>query len=154
MSWNYFIIPLLTVLTGAAGSFFTSRNMDWYDNLKLPSFTPPGSVIGTVWTVLFILAMTSALIVWNAVPHRGNFKLIIAVFCINALLNIGWSALFFGAHQIGAAIGEAALLGISVIALIALIWPLSRLGAALLIPYAAWVAFATYLTYAVWNLNH
>jgi tryptophan-rich sensory protein len=34
-----------------------------------------------------------------------------------------------------------------------LVGPLSRLAALLLAPYAAWVTFATYLSYSVWRLN-
>ncbi len=153
MRLNYVIIPLVAFLTALLGSLLTSRAMDWYKSIAKPSWTPPGSIIGAVWTILFILGAISALIVWNGLPHDTHFKWIIAVFIINAILNVGWSWLFFGQHVLGLAIFEAGLLGLSVLALIILIWPGSRLAASLLIPYAAWVCFATFLTYKVWSLN-
>jgi len=153
MKLNHIIIPLITFLTALSGSLLTSGGMDWYKTIAKPSWTPAGSVIGTVWTVLFILAAISALIVWNRLPHDNRFKWIIAIFILNAILNVGWSWLFFNQHQLGAAIFEANLLAASVVALVILIWPGSRLAASLLIPYAAWVAFATFLTYKVWSLN-
>ena len=149
---NHVVIPLITVVTISVGSFITSAGMSWYKTLNLPVFTPPGSFIGTVWTVLFILATISALIVWNQ-AWRGRKTMIAVAFILNILLNVGWSALFFGLHLIGPAIYEAAVLGVSVLVLMILVWPVSKLAAWLLMPYLAWVSFATYLTYSIWRLN-
>jgi benzodiazapine receptor len=148
---NYIIIPLATVATAGIGSIITSAGMNWYNGISKPSFTPPGSFIGTVWTILFVLSTIAALIVWNKAENRKN--IIGAAFIINALLNIGWTGLFFGLHLIGPAITEAGLLGLSVLTLIILAWPVSRFAAWLLAPYLAWVSFATYLTYSIWVVN-
>lgn len=147
----YIIIPLATLATAGIGSIITSVGMDWYNQIPKPVFTPPGSFIGTVWTVLFVLATIAALLVWS---RAGNRKTIIgAAFIVNALLNVGWTGLFFGLHLIGPAIFEAGFLGLSVFALIILVWPVSKFSAWLLAPYFAWVSFATYLTYSIWLLN-
>ena len=153
MKLNYFFILLITFLTAFLGSWLTNRGMGWYKTIKLPSWTPPGSVIGTVWTIIFILATISALITWNKLQHDSHLYWIAVIFIINAILNVGWSFLFFYLHLTGLAIFEAALLGISVVALTVLIWPVSRLAATLLLPYAGWVSFATFLTYMIWSLN-
>lgn len=149
---NHVVIPLMTVATISVGSWITSAGMSWYKTIKLPAFTPPGSLIGTVWTVLFILATISALIVWNKAVD-GRRKLIGFAFVLNILLNVGWSALFFGLHLIGPAMYEAVLLGVSVLALMILIWPVSKPASWLLAPYLAWVSFATFLTYSIWFIN-
>lgn len=156
MKLNYIVIPLVTFLTALSGSLLTSRGMRWYKTIKLPSWTPAGSVIGAVWTALFILAAICALIVWNSSlrsEQATRFTWILAIFIINAILNVGWSWLFFNQHWLAAAAAEAAALGLSILALVILIWPGSALAASLLIPYAAWVGFATFLTYTVWTLN-
>lgn len=150
---NYIVIPLATIATIGIGNLFTSAGMDWYKTISTPAFTPPGSFIGTVWTVLFILATLSALIVWNKPLTDGRRHGIAIAFILNAMLNVGWSALFFGLHFIGAAIFEAGLLGLSVLILIVAIWPVSKFAAWLLMPYFAWVSFAMYLTYSIWLLN-
>ncbi|HTY39939.1 MAG TPA: TspO/MBR family protein [Candidatus Paceibacterota bacterium] len=157
MSWSYILIPLLTLAVSLGGSSFTSGGIGsgWYDKLVKPSWTPPGWVIGIVWTTIFILAAISAILVWNGMPRSNVFWFIIMLFLLNGLLNVFWSYLFFGApHALGWATLEAAVLDLSVIALVVLIWPFSRLAAGLLMPYAAWVAFATYLTSVVWHLNN
>src|SRR5271157_3364882 len=107
MKLNYVIIPLVTIAVAVIGGLITGGGMEWYRSIKLPSWTPPGSVIGAVWTVLFILATISALIVWNGAPHGVRFWWIVAIFLLNAILNFGWSWLFFGAHLMGAAAWEA-----------------------------------------------
>lgn len=153
MKWNFILIPLAVIVVAGFGSLLTGGGMEWYRSIKLPSWTPPGSIIGTVWTIIFILTAVSAIIFWSKAPHDSRFWAVVAIFILNGLLNVLWSYLFFNQHLLGAATVEAALLDLSVIALIILIWPISRLASALLFPYAAWVAFATYLTYIVSSLN-
>ncbi|MCX6784470.1 MAG: tryptophan-rich sensory protein [Candidatus Komeilibacteria bacterium] len=153
MKTNYFIIPLITILTAVIGSWLTNIQSVWYNSLSFPWFTPPGWVIGLAWTIIFILTMISALIVWQQEKKSKLLFFIGLIFVFNAVLNIFWSWLFFNQHLIAPAIIEAACLGVSVVLLIALIAPISRLAAWLLAPYAFWVAFATYLTYSIWLLN-
>ena len=149
---NYIVIPLITLATISLGSWVTSTGMSWYKTINLPPFTPPGSFIGTVWTILFILATISALIVWNKAV--GKRRVIIgSAFILNAFLNVGWSFLFFGLHLVGPAIYEAALVGVSVLVLMILVWRTSKVASWLLAPYLAWVSFATFLTYTIWSLN-
>jgi len=149
MKLNYIIIPLIAFLVATIGSFFTGTGMDWYETINLPSWTPPGYIIGIVWTIIFILTAISALIVWK----KPRNWLIIIIFLINAFLNVFWSYLFFNQHLIGAAFFEAVILDITVFILIFLIWPLSKLASLLLLPYGLWTAFASFLTLVVWFMN-
>jgi len=104
MKPNYIIIPVITILTAAIGSWLTSGGMNWYKTVNFPSWTPPGSVIGLVWTVIFILSAISALMVWNQAAHDNRLWWIAAIFIANAVLNILWSYLFFNRHLIGPAV--------------------------------------------------
>jgi translocator protein len=150
---NYLIIPLIAVFTAVIGGLFTSSGMDWYRALNLPAWTPPGAAIGAVWTIIYTLTVISALIVWNSFQRNTRFSAIIALFLLNAVLNAGWSWVFFARHQTGLAIFEAAALELTVLGLIFLIAPASVAAAALLFPYAAWTLFAAFLTYKVHSLN-
>lgn len=151
---NYIIIPIITILVSLLGGFFTSQGISsgWYDSLNRPEFTPPGSLIGMVWTFIYILATISALIIWNGKRNK-YFLLIIFLFILNALLNAFWSFFFFFLGMIGFSILESLFLLLSIFFLIILIWPLSKIASILLMPYAAWVSFATYLMYVIWLLN-
>jgi len=150
---NYLIIPLVVIAVSVIGSFFTNSGMEWYDTINLPTFTPPGSVIGAAWTVIFILCAISVLIVWNKTKHDKVFRMIITIFALNAFLNVLWSMLFFNQQMIAASLTEIFILNVTTLALIILIWPRSKLASSLLIPYFAWVCFATFLLYNIWQLN-
>ncbi|MFB6225928.1 MAG: TspO/MBR family protein [Candidatus Paceibacteria bacterium] len=152
---NYLTIPGITLTVSVLGNFFTSAGIEsgWYDSIATPSWTPNGSVIGLVWTVIFILTTISALIIWNRYSDSKNFSYIIGLFIVNAFLNFTWSFLFFTVHFIGAAFIDAFLIAVSVAALIYLIWPRSKIAALLLAPYFLWVGFATYLNYIILVLN-
>lgn len=157
MKFNYIFIPLITVLIWVSGSSFTQIGLKkWYKKLKLPDIAPDGRFIGMIWTAIFIMATISALIVWNstAILHDDPmYFYIFALFILNALMNIFFSFIFFTLHMIAIAVWEALALSLSVLALILVVYPISALAAALLVPYFAWVCFITYLTYGIWQLN-
>ncbi|MBU3918362.1 tryptophan-rich sensory protein [Patescibacteria group bacterium] len=150
---NYIIIPLITLVIAVFGNLITSQGMDWYNLLKLPSFTPAGAIIGIVWTIIFILTAISVLIFYNRAFHNSRFVIVITLFLINGVLNLLWSYLFFNKHLVGAAILEMLFLEATIIALIILIRFSSKIASILLYPYAIWVIFATYLAYQVLLLN-
>lgn len=150
----FVIIPLISFVTIMLGSWFVEGGMEWYRTLLLPPWTPSGWVIGLAWSTIFLLATLSALNAWMTIRHGSRrFQAIIALFLLNAILNAFWSHLFFLQHQIGAAVLESASLDATVLALIVLLWPVARSSALLLVPYAVWTTFATYLTYVIWTLN-
>lgn len=106
-----------------------------------------------MWTIIFALTALSLILIWNARPRAGLTYVILAAAVVNGILNVGWSALFFGHRLIFPAIYDSALLCLSVIFIMILAWPISKTGSLLLIPYALWTAFATFLTYAIYRLN-
>ncbi len=154
MYLSYFIIPIVAVLVSAIGGRLTTSSVrTWYKTIRKPRWTPPGSVIGAVWTVLYILAALSALLVWN-LPDGAPVPLAVAsLFVLNAVVNVAWSWVFFSRHRIGPAIWVCLFLDLTIVLLIWLIAPLSPLAAWLLVPYAIWVTFASYLNYRVWAMN-
>lgn len=147
------MIPLLVAFVTSFGSWLTTGGMAWYETIRLPEWTPPGSFIGAMWTIIFILSAISLLIIWNSFPRDSRFWMIICLFAGNAFLNVFWSYLFFNQHLIGWATLEAGILALSVFVLIWLIWPVSLTAASLLFLYAGWSSFATYVSYSIWLLN-
>lgn len=150
MTIPYIVIPLVTVFVAAAGGWLTSTSVKtWYVRLRKPAWTPSGRVIGTVWTVLYILACGAALLAW---AHGASLPIKI-LFALNAALNVLWSAVFFYLRRPFAAIWVCLALDLTIVILIQLLPPVSLLASVLLVPYAAWVTFASYLNYRVWGMN-
>lgn len=164
---NYIIIPLITIIVALVGSAFTTIGMPWYDSVLIqPELTPPKWLFPVAWNTIFLLTTISALIVWNKGTAKKKFLFIlidkkpsekhwwiVTLFLMNALLNVLWSYLFFTQQMIGAAFIEMLILELTLVLLIWMIWDISKAASLLLLPYAGWVAFATYLTYQIWILN-
>lgn len=148
------LVIIITLLTVLFGSWFTRGGLDWYSRLRLPAWTPSSTTISVVWTVIFTFATVSALIILqNKKELKWRRRVVLVLFALNVLLNMGWSLLFFTLHQIEWAMYDSAALGISVFLIMAVAWRISRPASVFLIPYALWVTFTTYLTYIVWILN-
>lgn len=147
------VIVAIVLLLSFAGGQFTSSGMAWYRTIKLPSWTPEGSVIGIVWTAIYILSAASAIIVWNVFAGDSKFPLIALLFLLNAAFNLAWSYIFFARQMIGPAILDCLAIEITLLILIPMIWEKSHVAALLLLPYALWVGFATYLNYSIYIMN-
>ena len=123
----------------------------WYRRLDKPPWQPPGSVFGPVWSVIYALIAASMLI---ARGRAGNQQRpLFVLFGTNLALNLAWTLIFFRGRSPLAAGVEIVVLEGTTVALVVRAWPLSRLAALLLVPYALWVAFATVLTWAIWARN-
>lgn len=137
---------------GAIGSLATIPNIPtWYASLDKPPLLPPNGVFGPVWTVLYLLmGIALALLITHKATGK---KFAYAWFAVQLTLNTLWSVVFFGLHLpwLGAVI-IVALIGAIVITILAFrrFVPTTTW---LLLPYLAWVCFATYLNVGVALLN-
>ena len=130
------------------GGLATDTSSEWYRDLEKPSWQPPGSVFGPVWTVLYVLIAVAATLSFRDVggPRR---RLVLGLYAANLALNVAWKWIFFQGHSPTAAGIEIVLLLATIVALIWLVRPHNRAAALALAPYGAWVAFATALTWAI-----
>ncbi len=137
----------------AAGSAWTSSSVDtWYAQLHKPALNPPNWIFGPVWSVLYLCMATSAWLVWRVAGWSGG-RYALVLFFVQLGLNVTWSALFFGLRLPGAALVEVLVLLLAIIATAISFLPFSRTAFWLLIPYAAWVSFASHLNAEIWRLN-
>jgi Tryptophan-rich sensory protein (mitochondrial benzodiazepine receptor homolog) len=139
---------------GALGAAVTATSVSsWYPTLAKPSFNPPNSVFGPVWTALYVLMAVAAWRVWRR-ADRDTARGPLAVFALQLAVNLGWSVAFFGLREIGLAVAVILALDLLVVATALLFRGIDRWAALLLVPYLAWIAFATLLNIAIWRLNH
>ena len=133
-----------------SGAVVSTR--DWYAELVKPAWNPPPWVFAPVWTTLYLLIGIAAWLVWR----NGGWsqqRRPLTWWVVQWALNLVWTPLFFGLHWIGAATIEIAVLWVAILMTIANFARVSRLAAALLVPYLVWVSFATALTFTLWRLN-
>jgi translocator protein len=144
-----FLILTLAV-GGVAGAVTAGGVRTWYPTLIKPSFNPPNWVFAPVWTVLYVLMAIAAWRVWQRTSLTAPALLL---FYAQLVLNAAWSAIFFKAHRIGAALVDIALLLAAIVSTTVAFWSVDPIAAVLLLPYLAWVCFAAMLNGALWQLN-
>ncbi len=143
---------LLTFAAGGIGALGSRDAPELYGQLIRPDWAPAASLFGPVWTLLYCLIGISAWLVWRARRlESGVFPY--AVFVAQLAANALWSWLFFAYRSGLWAFVEVLVLAALIAATIAIFGRIKPLAAWLLVPYLAWVSFASALTLAVWRLN-
>ncbi len=154
MKLNYIIIPLITITTSIVGGWFTSQGMNgWYEELVKPKWTPEGSFIGGMWTFIYALVTAIVLLYWNRHQDDKNFKIIISLFVLNALLNVTWSLSFFTLNLLAVSFLHIIILNLTTISIMIFLWPKSKILSLSLLPYVIWVIVASVLNYSIYILN-
>lgn len=153
LTFGLLAVALVAVGSGL-GQLATFPNLaPWYAGLVKPSFNPPNSLFGPVWTALNLLmafAFWRILRLPGRTPGRGAA---IGVFLAQLALNVLWSFLFFAAHSPALGLIDIIPQFLLIVATIALFAPLDRLAAASLVPLAVWVAFASLVNFEIWRLK-
>lgn len=148
-----FLSIAISFAAGAIGSLATTPNIPtWYAMLEKPFFNPPNWVFGPVWTLLYLLMGICLYLVWTSKSKRSKRSAFI-LFGAQLALNTLWSIVFFGLHQPWLAVFVIATLIVTIVMTMRLFFTHSRMACWLLIPYLAWVIFATILNTAVALLN-
>ncbi|WP_375457993.1 TspO/MBR family protein [uncultured Enterovirga sp.] len=154
-SFSHLLSATIPVTVAAiSGSLVTRpRIPTWYAGLAKPAFTPPNGVFAPVWAILFAMMAFSVWRILTLPRHSPNRSQALAWFFIQLGLNAAWSWAFFGLRSPAAGAGTVILLLATLLATINLFWRTDRLAGALLVPYAFWVGYASYLNFAIWQLN-
>lgn len=150
LRWSLFTVPLC-LLGLLPGRIWTAQTA-WFAALEKPGIFPPPVWFGIVWTVLFVLMGVALALVCAAWGARGRTAAIVT-FAAQFLVMLAWTPVFFGMHEMRAALWVLVALDVLVLITIALFWRVRRLAAILLLPYLAWILFATVLNYEFLRLN-
>lgn len=144
----------LVFLVGGVGSLATLPNIPtWYAGLEKPPLNPPNTIFGPVWSLLYVLIGTSLFLVLRTKTSKLLLQPALGWFSIQLVLNLLWSLVFFGLQAPWLAFAVIISLIAAIIMTYLSFEPISKRAAYLLLPYLAWVSFATYLNGSVAYLN-
>lgn len=149
--WSLFTVPLIVLLGFVAGRLGSPDTL-WFQNLVKPGIFPPPMWFGIIWSILYVMIGLALAMVCSAWGARGR-GLAIGTFAVHFVFNLAWTPVFFGNQNIQ---GGLIVIGLVVATLLAVIWAfwrVRRAAALLLLPYFAWVLFATLLNYEFLRLN-
>ena len=138
---------VVTFCAPAMGAF--AKPGPWYQTIERPTWNPPSWIFGPVWTLLYISMAVAAWLVWR----RQGWGRPMVLYGTQLVLNAAWTPVFFGAHQIGGALVVILLLWFSVLLTMGAFMRVHKIAGMLLVPYFAWLSFATFLNYTLWRLN-
>lgn len=149
--WALFTVPLIVLLGFVAGQL-GGPDTPWFQGLVKPAIFPPPMWFGIVWSILYVMIGISVALICSAWGARGRV-LALGAFAVHFVLNLSWTPAFFGMQNMQ--LGLYVIIGVLVtlLVVIALFWRIRRLAALLLIPYLAWVSFATLLNYEFIQAN-
>ncbi|MBF0693857.1 MAG: tryptophan-rich sensory protein [Flavobacterium sp.] len=149
------ILVAVCLAVGYLSSEATQSGVDsWYPTLEKPIFNPPSWVFGPVWTALYIMMGVAGGLVWSRIDvERDLVRKGMIFFIIQLALNMMWSFLFFKFHNLLLALIEIIILWFMIFETYVVFKRVDKIAGYLLIPYLAWVAFATVLNGSLWWLN-
>lgn len=143
-----------SLLIGFAGNVFNFESLEtWYPTLIKPDWTPPNWLFAPVWSTLFILMGISTFLVWREGFDKRSVKIALGVYVIQFALNLMWSWAFFGLQSPLFGFIVIVVLWIAIFVNIILYARVSKIAAAILIPYIVWVTIASALNFSVYILN-
>jgi translocator protein len=138
--------PILAAAIGGVGSVTAPS---FYKELARPAWAPPPSLFGPVWTALYLMMGIAAFLVWRAHGWNGALTL----FLVHLIVNTLWSWLFFRWGSGVGSLADIAVLWLLVLILTIWFFRLRPIAGWLLVPYLAWVTFASALNFAIVRMS-
>ena len=151
--YNFLYSLISVLLTAVVCSYFNRIGMqNFYSEINLSVLTPPNIVFPIVWTLLYAILVISFDLVLN---HADKQKVRPAAqaFILNLFLQALWTFVFFYNAYFLVGFAILVVLDFVVAAMIKMFYDVNKTAGLLLIPYMLWLLFATYLNWAVVNLN-
>lgn len=146
------LVCFLALVVAVASTGAAFRPGAWYETLTKPVWTPPNRVFPVAWAALYLMIAVAGWLVWRQSGIAGAGAAL-GLYLLQLVLNAAWSWLFFGLHRIDLALAEIVILWLSIAATLVAFHAVRPLAAVLLVPYLAWVTYATALNFAIWRLN-
>lgn len=145
-------------VTGLSSLALFNTSESWYASAHATLWTPPPSALGPVWLVIYGLMAVSAWLIWRLPVSSERYR-VLAFYTGQLALNAGWTPLFFlgydlmGPLALWGALGWIVMVNFVVLATMAFMWPLRKSAAVLMMPYWAWLLFATALNASLAVMN-
>lgn len=145
-------LALCYAVMAVAGIATAATVGTWFQALVQPSFRPPDWLFAPVWFVLYTLMGVAAWRVWRIAGFSGA-RTALTLYAVQLGLNFVWSFLFFSFKLIGPAFVEILVLLVTVVLTAIAFRRIDGWAAVMLVPYIAWVSFASLLNGSLWVLN-
>jgi translocator protein len=145
---------VLCEAAGLIGTVFTINSIPtWYAALIKPSFNPPAWLFAPVWTVLYLLMGVSAYLIYEKGIKNRDVRVALYIFAVQLVLNVLWTAAFFGLRSITLGLVAIILLWCAIAVATIAFYRIRRSAGWIMLPYILWVTIAMVLNYYLLILN-
>lgn len=153
LRWAVVTVPFILLLGFTSGRLVPSGDDNpWFVRLIKPEIMPANWAFPVAWTIIYVLMGLALAMVINARGSSARGPALI-VFTIQMVLNLAWTPVFFGMHQVAWALIIIGVLVALVLLTITLFWRVRKGAGLLLLPYLVWLGFAFALLYQIHQLN-
>jgi tryptophan-rich sensory protein len=142
-----FIFLLACAAAATTGVIF--KPGEWYASLNKPRFTPPSWAFPLAWTVIYLLLAWAG---YRLTLIPGS-QVVLALWAAQIALNTLWTPVFFGAHQVLAAMVILVLLWLVVAVMVVMALRLDVITGLILFPYLVWLCVAAALNFSILRNN-
>jgi tryptophan-rich sensory protein len=153
LRWALFVMPTILFLGFLSGAVSGSGEENrWFAELVKPAMQPPGWLFGVAWTFLYLCIGLAFAMILHARGARSR-GLAIGLFLLQLVLNLAWSPIFFGQHKVTTALFLIVFILVVAIATTMVFGRIRKAAAWLMVPYLAWLSFASILNFQIDQLN-
>lgn len=145
------MLPLIFLLlvsyaVAALNAWIERRSARWYLTLHKPPGTSASGYMGPAWSAAYFIAAVSAWRIWMGRDGWQGAETAIALFFLELVLSIVWSALLFGIRSINAGFFASLAFWLAAVATDFAFWKISKFSGALMLLYIMWISYAV-----IWN---
>ncbi len=149
-----FISIAIAELTGLLSALVSGNMSGAYSSFNQPPLSPPAIVFPIAWVILYAFMGAAAYFVWDSVRGSTEEKsFALRLYAAQLLVNFSWSIFFFRFEAFWFSVAVIIALDILVLLTTLRFKNINRLSYWLMLPYLAWLIFATYLNIGVAVLN-
>lgn len=143
---NLALCSIACLIVFSFGGIF--RPGEWYTQINIAPWNPPNFVFPIVWSFLYVCIAIAGWKIFNL--NKTNLKILwLAQLSLNGL----WSWIFFGQKWVLIGLIDIVLIIALTAILIIKCWSKSKVSAALLMPYLAWLLLASTLNLYIFLAN-
>lgn len=150
---SWMVIGGIALLVALASNLIPPDDLRWFNHLQRPRWLVFEKAIPLIWTVIFICAGWSAVIVWEKEPQTSTTWLRMSLYLLLELVTMAYTSVMcrLRSLRVGTAIGGTGAILSVMLALS--VWPVSSWATLLLLPYVLWSPIGTYTTWEMMQIN-
>ncbi|MEG4942513.1 TspO/MBR family protein [Microcoleus sp. F4-D5] len=150
---SWMVIGGVAFVVALGANIIAPSDIQWFNRLQRPRWLVFEKAIPLIWTVIFICAAWSAVIVWEKEPGTQETWVRMGLYLLLEIVTISYTSVMCKVRslKVGTIIGGTGAILSVILALIVL--QVSEPAALLLLPYILWSPIGTYTTWAMMHLN-